>query len=1099
MTKTKTSSLWLISIAMCLLVIFTAKIGAQAVANAQISGTVTDPSGAIIPDAVVTATQADTHASRTVRSDQSGAFLIPGLAIGPYKLQVEAKGFASYVQTGIVLQVGESPKINVVLKLGETTEQVVVNSNAAMVQTDTSSVTQVIDQARMVEMPLNGRQPTQLIMLSGAANNIGPANGMSDLTGSKDYFSADAISVAGGQANGTLYLLDGGENMDSLQNVNLPLPFPDALQEFSVETNALSARFGMHPGAVVNAVMRSGTNEYHGSLFEFVRNGDANAIDYFATQQDSLKRNQYGGTFGAPILRNRVFGFFGLQQTSTRTAPPSSFAFVPTAAALSGDFSELEGAGCQTSGSSRTLIDPQTGQPFAGNQISPSRFNQQALNLLEHIPVATDPCGKIFYSLPEPQSERQIVGRADSNLNAKNSLFGHIFLADYNSPGPFSDSNILLTGLRGVIDHSISAVLGETYTVSPNVVNAFHAAYTRLTIARGPSPNAIGLGAIGVNVYQPAENYMRVGVGGHFTVGCGTCAPVNIFQNNIQAADDVDVSIGRHHLSFGGEWINHWQKSFGTTNGEGIFSFNGQSTNDALVDFMLGVPNSFVQGNKQGFDGRQNYYGAYIHEVVHLTRTITAQMGLRWEPNLWGHEIFQKQNHFSQAAFDAGTTSQVFTNAPAGLQFPGDPGVPYSFAKNNYWKFEPRAGIAWDLNGNGRQVLRVGYGLFYDLFALGYWNDQTGDAPWGKTITLSSPAGGFTDPYAGYPGGNPFPSPQPPPKDTEFPVGGTYITFPLHGKQTYTHQWNLTYEVQPFKEWLFSAGYVGNITVHVWSGEDINAGVLIPGTCGGDPCSSTDNLDQRRVLYLQNPVIGSAYSDIFQADDAGVARYEGLLLKAEHRFSHNFTVLANYTYSHCISDVDFIGDIGGAQTQDPNNLKGEHGNCGFDVRQILNISAVGKSPRLKNSMLDRLVGTWTLAPIITARSGTWFTPFTGVDNSLTGIGLDRPDIFGNPYVRDLKTLQWVTPAAYTPNVIGGFGNAGNDSLVGPGAVNVDAAISRDFNIRERMRFELRFEAFNLANHPNFSNPDNILSDSTFGQIQSDAGPRILQFAGKFQF
>jgi len=245
---------------MCLLVIFTAKIGAQAVANAQISGTVTDPSGAIIPDAVVTATQADTHASRTVRSDQSGAFLIPGLAIGPYKLQVEAKGFASYVQTGIVLQVGESPKINVVLKLGETTEQVVVNSNAAMVQTDTSSVTQVIDQARMVEMPLNGRQPTQLIMLSGAANNIGPANGMSDLTGSKDYFSADAISVAGGQANGTLYLLDGGENMDSLQNVNLPLPFPDALQEFSVETNALSARFGMHPGAVVNAVMLSETH-----------------------------------------------------------------------------------------------------------------------------------------------------------------------------------------------------------------------------------------------------------------------------------------------------------------------------------------------------------------------------------------------------------------------------------------------------------------------------------------------------------------------------------------------------------------------------------------------------------------------------------------------------------------------------------------------------------------------------------------------------------------------------------------------------------------------------------------------------------------------
>src|SRR4051812_43486334 len=360
MARMRNAYPWLIMPAVCLLTIFPAKICAQAVANAQLSGTVTDPSGANIPDASVTATQTDTHAARTARSDQSGTFLIPGLPIGPYKLQVEAKGFASYVQTGIVLQVGESPRFNLVLKLGETTEQVVVNSNAEMVQTDTSSVTQVIDQARMVEMPLNGRQPTQLIMLSGAANDIGPANGMSDLTGSKNYVSADAISVAGGQANGTLYLLDGGENMDSLQNVNLALPFPDALQEFSVETSALSARYGMHPGAVVNAVTKSGTNQYHGTLFEYVRYGGVNAIDYFATKQDSLKRNQFGGTLGAPILKNKVFGFFGYQKTIIRTAPPSTFSFVPTAAALSGDFSQLEGAGCQSSGVARTIIDPAT-------------------------------------------------------------------------------------------------------------------------------------------------------------------------------------------------------------------------------------------------------------------------------------------------------------------------------------------------------------------------------------------------------------------------------------------------------------------------------------------------------------------------------------------------------------------------------------------------------------------------------------------------------------------------------------------------------------------------------------------------------------------
>jgi hypothetical protein len=1056
--------------------------------------------GAAIPDARIIATQTETSAIRTVQSGSDGTFILPGLAIGPYKLQVEAKGFTSYAQTGISLQVGESPKFSIALRIGETTEQVVVSSNAAMVQTDTASVSQVIDQARMVEMPLNGRQATQLIMLSGAANDVGPANGMSDLTGSKDYFSADDISVGGGQANGTLYLLDGGENMDSLQNVNLPLPFPDALQEFSVETSALSARYGMHPGAVVNAVTKSGTNEFHGSLFEFVRNGDANAIDYFATKQDSLKRNQFGGTLGAPILRNKMFGFFGYQQTLTRTAPPSKFSYVPTAAALDGDFSALEGEGCQSSGVARTIIDPTTGQPFAENQVPTARFNQQALNLLKMIPVATDPCGKIFYSLPEPQSERQIVGRADSNLNSKNSLFGHIFLADYNSPGPFSPSNILQTQLRGVIDHDISAVIGETYTVSPNIVNAVHAGYTRLTIARGPSPNDIDLAKLGVQIpYQPATNYMRVQVGGHFIVGCGTCAPVSIWQNNTQLADDIDISIGRHHLSMGGEWVHHWQKSWGTTNAEGIFNFSGQSTNDALLDFMLGLPNYFTQGNKQGFDGRQNYFGAYAHDVYQMSKRLTVQLGLRWEPNLWGHEIFNKENHFSQAAFTAGTTSGVFTNAPAGLQFPGDPGVPSSFARNQPWKFEPRAGVAWDPTGSGRQIIRLGYGLFYDLFALGYWNDQTGDAPWGKTITLATPAGGFSDPYAAYPGGSPFPSPQPPPKNATFPSSGTYITFPLDARQTYTHQWNLTYEVQPFNDWMFSAGYMGNITLHVWSGDDINAGVYIPGTCDGAPCSTTSNTDQRRVLYLQDPTKGAAYSDIFQANDGGVSRYEALILKGEHRFNHHFTILGNYTYSHCITDVDFIGDLGGAQTQDPNNLKGEHGNCGFDIRHMVNFSAVGESPRLKNRMADRLVGSWKLAPILTAHSGTWFTPLTGVDNSLTSIGNDRPNLVGNPYVRNLKTLQWLSPSGYVPNPIGTFGKAGNDSLEGPGAVNIDAAISREFNVRERMHFELRFEAFNLANHPNFSNPDNLLSDSTFGQIQSDAGPRILQFAARFQF
>jgi hypothetical protein len=1072
---------------------------AQAVASAQISGVVTDPSGAAVPAAKVTVTQTVTSLVRETRCSADGSYVLPELPIGPYKLVAEAKGFGTYVQTGIILQVGESPKINISLGVGQLMQQVEVRANASMVQTDTTAVSQVIDQARIVDLPLNGRQPTQLILLSGAANDIGPANGQSDLVTSKNYFSADGISVAGGQASGTNYLLDGGENMDLFSNVNLPLPFPDALQEFSVETSSLSARYGMHAGAVVNAVTKSGTNQYHGNLFEFVRNGDANARDYFATEQDTLKRNQYGGTVGGPLIRDKIFGFFGFQQTSIRTAPPSSISFTPTQAVLGGDFSQLESATCQSSGMARTIVDPTTGQPFANNQVPTSLFNQQALNLLKYVPVSTDPCGKFTYAIPEPQSEQQYIGRVDSNNGAKNNLFGHYFLANYSSPGQFSDTNILLAAQRGVLDLSQSALLGDTYTFSPTIVNSARVGYTRLAITRGPAPNMINFTKVGVDLYQPIPNFLNVNINGYFNIGCGTCSPSHFRQDNYQYADDVDIVLGRHHLSTGAEWVHYRFDQLGGALGNGTFNFTGQSTNDSLLDFMLGLPNTFNQGNLQPFDGRQNYIGAYVHDVVRVNKKLTAQLGVRWEPYLPGREIKNRMNHFDAAAFVANTQSTVFVNAPAGLQFPGDPGVPSTFTSNRYGDFEPRVGLAWDPTGSGRQVIRVGYGLFYDTMPTGYWEDQTGDAPWGSTVNLFTPPGGLTDPFEGYPGGNPFPSPNPPGKDILFPTQGTYYTYPTHGHPTYSNEWNLSYELQPFKDWVVSAAYLGNETTHIWTGEDVNAGVYIPGTCNGAPCSTTSNTAQRRVLYLHNPVTGSYYADIYQADDGANASYHALLLKAEHRFSNHYTVLANYTWSHCISEADFIGDLGGPLTQNPNDRNAERGNCGFDIRNALNISAVLESPRLNGRWADRLVGSWKLAPILVARSGTWFTPLTGLDNSLTGIGLDRPNVVGNPYVRNLSTLQWITANGFEPNPLGTFGNAGSDSLLGPKSVNVDVALSRIFNIRETQQFELRFEAFNVANHANFSNPDNNLQDNTFGVILADAGPRILQFAAKYQF
>ena len=357
---------------------------AQAVAIAQVSGRVTDPSGAPVAGAIVKATESGKQQVHTTSTNDQGGYVIPNLPVGEYHLEVQSPGFKTYGQSGILLQVGNNVEINATLQVGSINESVEVTASAEMVETRDNSVSQVIDERRIVDLPLNGRQPTQLIVLSGAAVNA-PGGGM---TGSKNYYSSTTISVAGGQANGVNYLLDGGDHNDSATNINLPVPFPDALQEFSVQTSSLPARYGLHPGAVVNAVTKSGTNSMHGDFFEFLRNGDMNARNTFAPRHDTLKRNQFGGTFGDKIIRDKLFFFGGFQVTRQRTDPPQSVAYVPTPATLVGDFSAIDGGGCISGGKGRQLVDPYTKTPFAGDQIPVSRFNQQSLNLLKYIPTS---------------------------------------------------------------------------------------------------------------------------------------------------------------------------------------------------------------------------------------------------------------------------------------------------------------------------------------------------------------------------------------------------------------------------------------------------------------------------------------------------------------------------------------------------------------------------------------------------------------------------------------------------------------------------------------------------------------------------------------
>ena len=405
--------------------------------------------------------------------------------------------------------------------------------------------------------------------------------------------------------------------------------------------------------------------------------------------------------------------------------------------------------------------------------IPTSRLNQQALKLASYLPVSSNPCGEVTYAIPEPQHESQYIGRVDWNQSSKHSLFGRYFFADYSSPAAF-DNDLLLTTQRGVADRSQSVTVGDTYSINATTVNSLHATWTRLAITRGPASDFINLTDVGVNMFSAAPNYMDIAVNGYFGGGCGSCAPAILNQDSYQVANDLDMVRGRHHISLGVDLIHYQFNYRNYVIANGSVTFNGGASGDALADFMLGLPSYFEQGNLQPFDGRQSYIGAYVHDNIRLSKRLNVQLGLRWEPYLPEREKYNRMQHFDAAAFAAGTQTNQYVNAPPGLFFPGDPGMPSASAFPRYAIFEPRVGLAWDPTGSGRQTIRVGYGLFYDTMETAYQEDQTGDSPWASTIDLPSPTGGLTNPFQGYPGGNPFPSPSPPIKNQIFPPEGQY-------------------------------------------------------------------------------------------------------------------------------------------------------------------------------------------------------------------------------------------------------------------------------------------------------------------------------------
>jgi hypothetical protein len=1093
-------------------------------ATAQISGSVKDQSGAVLPGVEVTATQTATGAKRSATTDETGSYILQNLPIGPYTIEAALPGFKTYVQSGIILQVGTTPTVNAVLEVGQVSDQVEVRADAALVEARSSGVGNVIDNQRVLELPLNGRNPTELIFLAGAAV---PTTDGSLNSGVRNYQTV-VIQVGGGMNGGLNYMLDGGTHGDPENNLNLPLPFPDALQEFKVETSGLAAQYGHHASGTINAVTKSGTNAYHGDAFEFLRNGALNAQNFYATSKDGLKRNQFGGTFGGPIVQNKLFFFAGEQATVQRSTPTVNRSFVPTAKMLAGDFTDLASPACQ-SGKTVTLRAPFGTNGFARNTVDPRLFSPQALALVNdpRFPKSNDPCGLVTFGGVSNPSEYLTVGRVDFQKSEKHSMLVRYMGARKDQPWDFDPKNILTSSQGQINQRAHTLVFGDTYLIGSGIVNAVHLTTVR-TLNPRISPDVIDLNKIGVkNVWVPFPGHMNLGVGSGLANGINpngfTVSGVNVqpgYYNSVegQAADDVSWIRGTHQFGFGGYYSHSNFTANSNVAANPTFSFSGNRTSTipgvpdgtglALSDFMMGLPSGFSGGTKSFLYPRQTYLGAYVQDSWKATRHLTVNYGVRWEPFISPYDGHGRHNYFTYDLYTSGYRSTSYPLAPVGTVMSGDALAPQDgkYMFNRLAHFVPRVALAWDPKGDGMMVVRASYGMFADLPPMWTFYGNGAGSPWNGTTSLTNPT--FSDPWSlpsatyttGYPGGNPLPASFT--KTTPFQLNGAYDNLRQNAKSTYIHQWNLSIQRQVGQNWLFAANYLGNEDVHLWGPQiQLDYSVYQPG-------ANTGNVTQRKILTLLNPSQGPYYNAVGDLEDGGTGSYNAMLLTVQRRRAKGLTILGNYTWSHCIGDGVVSQPGSGGIT--PGFRAYNRSNCSGDRLHVANLSTVVESPRFANKTMRILGSGWQLSGILKLMSGTSFRVSSGIDTTFTGTTDNgrANQILADAYLPNRNKDGWLNINAFavptqatgicSPVTLScGYGNAAQ--LRGPGLINLDLGLTRRFQIREGQSMEFRAEAFNAPNHVNPMNPSATLNSQTFGKSVAAADPRIMQLALKYLF
>ena len=1061
------------------------------VSTGDILGTITDASGAVLVGAKVTAENPDTSLTRTATTDSSGNYDIVLLPAGRYNLRVEHTGFRGASVNAIALAIGDRLREDVRLEVGQTSETVEVNAEAAALQSDSAVVGNLITDRVVQDAPLNGRNFVRLAQLSAGANESVP-NAMSSGNRPDDRRRTSAVAVNGQRDYANSYLIDGIDDNERYIGTIMVKPSEDALQEFRVQTNSYAAEVGRTAGGVINLITKSGTNTLHGSLFEFLRNEHLDAKNYFVAPgaaNPPYKQNQFGGSIGGPIKAYKTF-FFGDYEGLRLRQGITYASTVPTVAMRSGDFAGLQ-----------QIFDPTTGTstatrlPFANNKIPASMFDPTGLNIVNLYPVPTTNGLTNNFTLSPVKAQRDDTfdTKIDHTFSERSTFFGRYSFNDTNSlkPGQLPEINGIFGGgdagqYAGTArQRAQQAVLSFVHTFRPTLLMDLKAAYSRYVVRTTPlnylSNVDQKIGIPGTNIDTDSSGFSPIGVAGFVGIGDPTSVPLATINNVFQYQGSITYIRGDHQIKIGGDLRRRQLTPFQSTSSKGQFLFDAGYTNNTSVpgsgnsvaSLLLGYPTTESRTKllvEQGF--RSWEFASYFQDDWRVTHWLTLNLGGRWE-------VFTP---FTEVANRAANLADINSGK---ILIAGQNGVGSTVGVPTDWhSFAPRVGFAATVAP--RTVLRGGYGI-------SFWPPSTGtgsntvfrDPPFTSVLALTNSGRLLSQ-------GLPVPTATDPNNPT-----GTIYNVSKNITNPYVQEFNLTLQREIGAGFVFNVGYVGAMSRHVVF--NYNADLALPGPGA---------IQSRRPYYAQMPNV----SVIQRIDSIGNQEYNSLQMGLEHRFSRGISLAANYTWSHNIDDNPATG--GGTQfsvyfPQLENNFHLERGNSDIDIRQRFNL--IGSYAIPFGSRLTGVEGVlakgWQVNLVASAQTGNVETIQTSSNLANTGQTADRPNATGVSYTGGIygkgtsSVNNWFNPAAFSLNAPFTVGSLGRNTVLGPGMVDVDFSVFKEFKPQERYTVQFRTEMFNILNHPNLGMPNNVFGTAAFGTIGTTGNylSRNIQFALKLLF